>query len=281
MAMAERSIVGDLINFRGLVYAPLNEQGVVFLFGKVAHDLNMYVEEIKPGFPDCIGRRFVGKGWERVRIEFEFKSSNFQTHGHNPSECDIIVCWEHDWKTCPIEVIELGSEIRQLENSPIERPGALDPGVKDVVTRIATILTNVGARPEVKQWYETLFERVRDREPRVWAKVGDRYIGWYGPERSFASLILRKTSIQVDCFSGGLPLDGTTVSSARYAPRWAKFTIKSPADVEKARHILAESLARLRAAVSEGEATGYFSGGTSTSDYVPTPNGAASDEDTG
>jgi hypothetical protein len=55
-----RSIVGDLINFRGLVYAPLNENGVVFLFGKVAEDLNMYVEEIKPGFPDCIDGRFTG-----------------------------------------------------------------------------------------------------------------------------------------------------------------------------------------------------------------------------
>jgi len=35
----DRSIVGDIINFRGLVYAPLNENGVVFLFGKVAEDL--------------------------------------------------------------------------------------------------------------------------------------------------------------------------------------------------------------------------------------------------
>ena len=78
--MNERSIVGDLINFRGLVYAPINENGVVFLFGKVADDLNMYIEEIKTGFPDCVARRFVGKGWEEIAIEFEYKSSNFKTH---------------------------------------------------------------------------------------------------------------------------------------------------------------------------------------------------------
>lgn len=59
--MSEKSIVGDLINFRGLVYSPMNENGVIFLFGKIAHDLNMYVEEIKSGFPDCIARRFIGK----------------------------------------------------------------------------------------------------------------------------------------------------------------------------------------------------------------------------
>lgn len=48
--MAKKSIVGDLINFRGLVYSPMNENGVIFLFGKVVEDLNMYIEEIKPGY---------------------------------------------------------------------------------------------------------------------------------------------------------------------------------------------------------------------------------------
>jgi hypothetical protein len=28
--------------------------------------------------------------------------------------CDIIVCWEHDWPDCPIEVIELRDVIRKL-----------------------------------------------------------------------------------------------------------------------------------------------------------------------
>jgi hypothetical protein len=71
--MTEKSIAGDLINFRGLVYALINENGVIFFFGKVVDDLNMNIEEIKPGFHDCIGRRFIGKGWERVAIEFEYQ----------------------------------------------------------------------------------------------------------------------------------------------------------------------------------------------------------------
>lgn len=108
------SRVGELIKFRGLVYAPINEQGVIFVFSKIIEDLNMYIEEIKTGFPDAVGRRFNGKGWIRENIEFEFKSSHFREHGHNPKECDIIVCWEHDWKECPIEVIELKSLIKKL-----------------------------------------------------------------------------------------------------------------------------------------------------------------------
>ena len=76
----DRSIVGSLINFRGMVYSPINEQGVILLFGKILKDLNMYVEEIKTGYPDCVARRRTGKGWERIYIEFEYSSSGFKSH---------------------------------------------------------------------------------------------------------------------------------------------------------------------------------------------------------
>jgi len=74
--MKRRNIVGKLINFRGLVYAPTNEQGVVFLFGKVAHEFGMYVELIRTGYPDCIAKRYIGKDrWEDVKIEFDSMGS--------------------------------------------------------------------------------------------------------------------------------------------------------------------------------------------------------------
>lgn len=47
MLPKEDSIVGEIINFRGLVYSPINEQGVVFLFGRLLDDLNMYIEEVR------------------------------------------------------------------------------------------------------------------------------------------------------------------------------------------------------------------------------------------
>ena len=66
----------------------------VALFAKVGEELGFIIEEIRAEFPDCIARRQVDKGWERVAIEFEFKSSNFQRHGHDPEGCDLIVCYE-------------------------------------------------------------------------------------------------------------------------------------------------------------------------------------------
>src|SRR6266566_2826128 len=107
--------VGQKINYPGLTYAPTNEQGVVFLFARMSHDLKFSAETIRQGYPDAVVidyRADPNRGL-RKHIEFEFKSSGF-TRGkkpHDPAKCHIIVCWEHDWKKCPktIEVIELRS----------------------------------------------------------------------------------------------------------------------------------------------------------------------------
>jgi hypothetical protein len=92
-----------------LQYAPNGEMGVVFLFANIAKRLQFRIEEIRAAFPDCIAYRQVGDREKRVRIEFEFKSSNFKAHRHDPKQCDCIVCWHHDWAAVPenIEVIEL------------------------------------------------------------------------------------------------------------------------------------------------------------------------------
>ncbi len=128
--MAKRSIVGDVINFRGLVYGPVNEMGVVALFAKVCEELGFIIEEIRAAFPDCIARRRVDKGWERVAIEFEFKSGSFLTHGHDAEGCDLIICWEHDWDTCPVPVLALKpyiAEARANVSSPLERVRIAEP----------------------------------------------------------------------------------------------------------------------------------------------------------
>ncbi len=92
-----------------LLYAPENELGVVFLFSRIARRLQFRIEEIRTAYPDCIAYRHAGGTEKRVRIEFEFRSSNFKAHRHDPKQCDCIVCWHHDWPDVPsrLEVIEL------------------------------------------------------------------------------------------------------------------------------------------------------------------------------
>ncbi len=116
-SMPNSTRYGSFLNFRGLQHAPINEQGVVFLFGMICFELGYVVEAVKPGFPDCEAKRKISSHkdqWERVKIEFEFQSKNFLEHGHNTENCDLIVCWENNWTDCPIEVLELKNAIKGL-----------------------------------------------------------------------------------------------------------------------------------------------------------------------
>jgi hypothetical protein len=89
-------IVGRPINYKGIVYAPLNEAGVILLFSRMMTDLGIIYESSPISYPDMIGRIKGRKGYEKVRIEFEFVASNFFLHKHDPTGCDMIVCWEND-----------------------------------------------------------------------------------------------------------------------------------------------------------------------------------------
>ncbi len=95
-----------------LQYAPVNEQGVVFLFSKYVKKHRLVIEKIRGAFPDCIAYQKVGGEEKRVRIEFEYKSKNFSTHHHSAKGCDWIVCWEHNWPGIPkhLQVVELRKE---------------------------------------------------------------------------------------------------------------------------------------------------------------------------
>ncbi len=118
--LEDRPIYGNPIDFRGLRHEPVNEQGVVFLFGMVAKELGFMVEAVQSGFPDCEAKRQVGLSkWQRVRIEFEFESRNYRDGGHPVDGCDVIVCWRHNWPDCPagLEIVELESIIKSLAKS--------------------------------------------------------------------------------------------------------------------------------------------------------------------
>ena len=59
-----------------------------------------------------------------------FKSSNFQRHGHDPEGCDLIVCYEHDWETCPVPVLALKPYIAEAKanvSGPLQRVRIAEP----------------------------------------------------------------------------------------------------------------------------------------------------------
>jgi hypothetical protein len=113
---------GAPLNFRGVLHEPVNEPGVILLFGVLARDLGFAIESVHASFPDCEAKRCTGLNvWERVRIEFEYESRNFKVHGHDAGGCDLIVCWAHTWPDCPLEVLELRAEVEKRRHEvPIQ-----------------------------------------------------------------------------------------------------------------------------------------------------------------
>jgi hypothetical protein len=122
---------GRQIQVQGMAYAPTNEQGVVFLFGRLASRPQFTIERVQKGFPDCIAR-WQGKAY---RIEFEQRASNFKQHGHDPKGADIIVCWENDWGLRPTEYkhIKIIDLKRHVGAQPrIFAVGCVEPAGKDL-----------------------------------------------------------------------------------------------------------------------------------------------------
>jgi hypothetical protein len=110
--MQNREIV-LLKNVIGLDNEPRNEAGVIILFTLKMKDLGFSgIVEAQGKFLDCIARQR-GKS---VRIEFEYKSKSFITHGHldelGRRKC-TVVCWEDNWQNPPrnISVISLSREL--------------------------------------------------------------------------------------------------------------------------------------------------------------------------
>ncbi|HEV8491308.1 MAG TPA: hypothetical protein VGR76_03515 [Candidatus Angelobacter sp.] len=104
-----------------LAYAPVNELGVVFLFGWMAPQLGFVVHRLQPEFPDCEAMRLVGEdSCQLVKIEFEHESRNFLKHMHDAKGCDLIICWRHNWPECPLEVLELRKAL-SLQQSAVRQ----------------------------------------------------------------------------------------------------------------------------------------------------------------
>ena len=113
-------VYGEALLHPVISHAPTNESGVVFLFGVLAQDLGFRIQRIQTEFPDCEAMRQIEPGkWQRLRIEFEYESRNFILHMHPVTKCDLIVCWRHNWKDCPLDVVELSAVLQaQREDKP-------------------------------------------------------------------------------------------------------------------------------------------------------------------
>ena len=61
---------------------------------------------------------YVRRAWQALRVGCELRSSDFK--GMGPEQCDLLVVMEHDWKGCPVPVIEL-HKVSEVEADRVRR----------------------------------------------------------------------------------------------------------------------------------------------------------------
>jgi hypothetical protein len=89
----EKSFVGDPVLWSGLVYSPLNNQGLIFALGAVAASVGLLFEEFSADSNTAVCRRKTDSGWERLTVAFAYKSSTFV---HRRDDIDMLICWLDD-----------------------------------------------------------------------------------------------------------------------------------------------------------------------------------------
>ncbi len=94
---------------------PENEMGVIVVFSQQAHEAGFEIVSIRCEYPDAT----VKKDERIYRAEFEYKSSNFNLHGHDLRECDLIICWINDTPDCVLPVLALSNPNWKYEDVAI------------------------------------------------------------------------------------------------------------------------------------------------------------------
>jgi len=126
-----KSVVGKLVGRRGIVYAPVNRAGVLFLFSRLLDEFDMMVEEVSENCDYVITRRRVNSGdraldqWERVIVSIAYRSSDLRDN--DGAENGLLICWYHDWQECPYHTFELKSLFEDEMVSKGHEPSTADP----------------------------------------------------------------------------------------------------------------------------------------------------------
>lgn len=90
-----------------MIIEPRNEMELVMLFCQLSVRYGFEILSAQSiGFPDAIVKRDDAT----YAVEFEFKSSNFWLHKHDPMKCDLIICWIDDDQNSLLPIVALSNE---------------------------------------------------------------------------------------------------------------------------------------------------------------------------
>ena len=124
----EKSFVGDPVSWPGLVYSPLNTQGLLFAVGAMADKIGLIFEEFHNSGNSAVCRRKTENGWERIKVGLAVRSSEFSG---DSGDLDLIICWidDADGNSIPkLELIVYSTVKEDVQNNSPVLPAPKNPG---------------------------------------------------------------------------------------------------------------------------------------------------------
>lgn len=155
---------------------PRNEVQVRELFTHRLPEFGYQLVASHTDFPDWL---LLNNDGEYVYCEVEHRSSSFLLHGHDPTRCDLLACWEHDWPACPFPALEFFSGVIIAPTvsppEPMSR-ARLMVNFAGTLTR-PTIKSNFGERKQRGEWavrrYNELREASNCSDETICRTIGD------------------------------------------------------------------------------------------------------------
>jgi hypothetical protein len=168
----------------------------------------------------------------------------------------MIVCWEHDWADCPVEVVELRDRIRELENYPIRRPD--EPAETEAVQNLDDWFVAHETPDRTRALFTALVEHVQSLDETCFYQVGKDVISFFSPQRTFLRVYPRQNMLIMALFIGDESL-GDVEPMERRGPGQKRGWL-SVADQDRLLEVLPwveESHKRIVAATRRNERTAW------------------------
>jgi hypothetical protein len=260
------SFVGDVLDFRGIMFAPVMPEGVKDLLLTLLPDLQMRDVTYWPDGTGSVQRR-VGEAWQRLQVAFAVHSQEVKGHVAATGPIDLVICYVDDWGDCPVEVLPLKPRTTTEALSRPEASSVLQTSLpepeRDMLSAIAEPVdldTYLARRSAATRYlFQRLHQAIRALSPEIRMTVtrGQREQGGMSyacPEHVFLFVTFQKQhGLGVAAFTRGQTWPGVKPLSA---PRWGSLRVRREDELARAIEIAKQSYGAIRAAIARGEPTG-------------------------
>jgi hypothetical protein len=259
-------LVGDVLDFRGILFALVTPEEVKDLLLTLLPDLQMRGVTY---WPDGMGsmQRRVGEAWQKLQVVFAVHSQEVKGHIAATGPIDLVICYIDDGVDCPVEVLPLKprttTEVSARPEASRVLPTSLPEPEAEVLSAIAEPVdldTYLARRSAATRYlFQRLHQAIRALSPEIRMTVirGQRDQGgmsYASPERVFLFVTFQKQhGLGVMAFTRRQTWPQVKPLSA---PLWGSLRVRTEGELARAIEVAKQSYGAIKAAIARGEPTG-------------------------